>query len=424
MSQIEHSKVIVMNNTGKIIVAALIVIIVAAVGTYAYVSMQPAESPSPSPSPTATATPVPTVAPTATPTPSPVTLTISSTTSLHDTGLEDVGADSIKAAFEAKYPWITVNFLAQGTGAAIQTAMRGDADMIMVHSPSQENSFLTGGYGVNRKIIAYNFFVIVGPADDPAHIKDMAPADALKQVYTLAQNDTPGVIWVSRNDSSGTYTKEKALWTAAGLDINTISQQTSWFKSTGTGMGQTLLIANEFEGYTLSDTGTYLSYLTQGNIDLDIIVDAQKDLLNVYSVIADNPLNANLSDTQYDASMLFINYIVSDEGQQIIGDYGVADYGKPLFSPFLPLVNGAAPNATLLSWIENYAYLPPNVTECPADYRYNATDLYSAPYDALPAVSPALQFSAIDELQFTANVAYELYPQPMITVTASQTEQP
>jgi tungstate transport system substrate-binding protein len=297
--------------------------------------------------------------------------------------------------------------------------MRGDADMIMVHSPSQEEAFLEGDYGVNRKIIAYNFFVIVGPADDPANIRGMAPADALKQVYTLAQNNTPGVIWVSRNDSSGTYTKEKSLWTSAGLDINTVSQDPDWFKSTGSGMGQTLLIANEFNGYTLSDTGTYLSYYSQGNIQLDTIVDAQKDLLNVYSVIADNPLNENLTNTNFDASMLFIEFIVSDAGQEIIANYGVADYGKPLFNPFMPLVNGQAPNATLLGWIENYAYIPPNVTECPAEYRYNATDLYSMPYDALPSPSPIVQPAA--------NVADDLYPQPMVTAyapVATQPEQP
>jgi tungstate transport system substrate-binding protein len=402
-----------MNTTGKIIAAALIVIIVAAVGTYAYMqSTQPAARPSPSPSPTATPTPTPNP----TPMPPPITLTISSTTSLHDTGLEDNGTDSIKAAFEAKYPWITVNFLAQGTGAALQTAQRGDADMVMVHAPSQEATFLDGGYGVNRKIIAYNFFVIVGPADDPAHVRGMTPTDAMEQIYTLAQNNTPSIVWVSRNDSSGTCTKEKALWTAAGLDVNTISQDSSWFKSTGSGMGQTLLIANEFNGYTISDTGTYLAYYTQNNIQLDVIVDAQKDLLNVYCVMADNPLNANLTGTHFDTEMLFIQYMVSDEGQQVLANYGVSTYEKPLFSPFMPLVSGAAPNATLLSWIQSYAYIPANATECPAQYRYNATDLYSAPYDALPTATAnaSVQLSANGQLQITVNYEDNVCPQPLV----------
>jgi tungstate transport system substrate-binding protein len=265
--------------------------------------------------------------------------------------------------------------------------MRGDADMIMVHDPVQENTFLTGGYGVNRKIIAYNFYVIVGPADDPAHIAGMNPVDAMKKVVSLAQNNTPGVVWVSRNDSSGTYSKERALWTAAGLNINTLAQQSSWFKSTGSGMGQSLLVANQFNGYILSDTGTYLSYTVAGNIQLKTIVQAQKDLLNVYSVIACNPLNANLTNTDFPAEMTFIQWLVSDEGQQVMANYGKTTYGQSLFSPFMPLVNGAAPNATLLSWIQNYAYIPANATECPAAYRYNAGNLYSMPYDALPSIA-------------------------------------
>lgn len=142
--------------------------------------------------------------------------------------------------------------------------------MIMVHDPGQETTFLTGEYGVNRKIIAYNFFVMVGPANDPAHISGMAPIDALKQIYNSAQTNS-NVIWVSRNDSSGTYSKEKALWTAAGLNINTLSQNTTWFKSTGQGMGITLLVADQLGGYLLADTGTYLAYYTNGNIQLKIL---------------------------------------------------------------------------------------------------------------------------------------------------------
>ena len=358
--------------------------------------------------------------------PSPVTLTISSTTSLHDTGLEDNGTDSLKANFQAKYPWITVNFLAQGTGAAIQTAMRGDADMIMVHDPVQENTFLTNGYGVNRKIIAYNFYVIVGPADDPAHISGMAPLDALKQIYNLSQTNS-NIKWVSRNDSSGTYSKEKALWTVAGLSINTLSQNTTWFKSTGSGMGQTLLIANELGGYTLSDSGTYLAYYNNNNIQLKIAVQSQKDLLNVYSVIADNPLNANLTGTHFDAEMLFIQYMVSDEGQQILANYGKATYGQALFNPFVPIATGASPNATLLSWIQSYAYINAtnainaNGTECPQQYRYNAGNLYSAPYDAIPSAVPAAtlnpshQLSSNEELQVTVNYADNAFPQLLIS---------
>jgi hypothetical protein len=133
-------------------------------------------------------------------TPSHTTLTVSSTTSLYETGVED----TMKTAFQTQFPWITINFLSQGTGAAIQTATRGDADMIMVHAPSSEQPFLTGGYGVNRKIIASNFFIMVGPQNDPAGVTGMTPVAALKQIKTLGEQGK--AIWVSRADASGTNT--------------------------------------------------------------------------------------------------------------------------------------------------------------------------------------------------------------------------
>lgn len=351
-------------------------------------------TPSPSPHATANPTPAPTLAPTPTPTPSPTTLTVSTTTSLHDTGLEDNGTNNIKTAFQAKYPWITVNFVAQGTGAAIQTAQRGDADMILVHSPSQEVSFLTGGWGVDRKIIAYNFFLIVGPANDPVGISGMTNvSQALIKLYTAAQTNSQ-VQWFTRNDGSGTATAESNLWKAAGYNYTQLLQQTSWFHASGQGMGQTLLIANNgigggAPGYILSDTGTYLAYYNPGNIQLTIQIQAQKALLNVYSAIIDNPQNANLTSINFNAALTFVNYLVSDEGQQLIANYGVSTYGQQLFNSFVPLVSGTASNATLLGWVQSYAYINStnqinaNGTECPAAFRYNAGDLYSPSYDAL-----------------------------------------
>ena len=318
------------------------------------------------------------------PLPAAVTLTISSTTSLYETGVEN---NAIKPAFEAKYPWITVNFLAQGTGAAIQTAMRGDADMIMVHDPGQETTFLSNGYGVNRKIIASNFFIIVGPPSDPAGISGLTPIAALQKIYQLSTSGTPA-IWVSRGDGSGTNSKEKNLWAAAGISWATIRTQTSWYKETGQGMTATLVVANYFNGYTISDTATYLTNTNAKNINMTIAVQAQKDLLNVYSVIADNPNYGNLTTTHFNASMLFIQYMVSDEGQQLLANFGTSTFGQPLFAPFVPLASNPSSNATLLGWIQNYAYIPANATECPAAYRYNATSLYSPSYDALASLSP------------------------------------
>ncbi len=265
-------------------------------------------SPSPSPSPT--------------PMPSPTTLRVASTTSLKDTGLEDtpeiyangtVVRDDLKDAFQAKYPWITVNFLAiRNWSPLYQTAQRGDADMILVHSPSQELTFLTGGYGVNRKIIAYNFFVIVGPASDPAHINGLTNvSQALQNIYNFAQNSS-NVLWFSRNDASGTATKGNFTLDSCRLSTTlNCRPQTSWFKVTGPGMGPTLLVANYYGsigGYTISDTGTYLAYSNRGDIQLKIQIQGQQSLLNVYSAIIDNPQNAALTNTNFNASLLFVNY--------------------------------------------------------------------------------------------------------------------
>jgi tungstate transport system substrate-binding protein len=300
------------------------------------------------------------------------TLTVSSTTSLYETGVED----AMKNAFQMEYPWITINFLSQGTGIALQTAERGDADMVMVHSPSQELPFMTGGYGVNRKIIAYNYFIMVGPQYDPARIMGMSPLDALRQIKTLGENGQ--AIWVSRGDGSGTNTKEKSLWAAAGINWTKIRTETSWYKETGQGMTRTLLVANELCGYTLSDTGSYLNNENAGNIDMRIVVYPCQDLLNVYSCIADNPLNANLTNTSFVASMLFIYWLCRGDGQNLLATYGTSTFGQPLFSPFLPLVSTGS-NATLLSWIQSYAYF--NGTECPPAYRYDSTVLYANPWD-------------------------------------------
>jgi tungstate transport system substrate-binding protein len=417
-----------MKTMTKVIAIVLIVIIIAAsTGAYAYIqntgknlapsptptptpTPSPTESPSPtptsSPTPTPTATPTPTPSPTPSPTPTPAhtTLTVASTTSLHDTGLEEVPEsysngtqvkDDIKDAFQVKYPWVTVNFLYLGTGPAIAAAQRGDADMLLVHSPSQELPFLSGGYGVDRKIVAYNFFVIVGPASDPAHINGLTSvSQALTNIYTAAQNSSSGVLWFSRNDASGTATKEISLWTAAGYNYNQLTTQTSWFKVTGTGMGPTLLAANYYGnigGYTISDTGTYLAYYNKGDIQLKIQVQAQQSLLNVYSAIIGNPQNANLTNTNFNASMLFVNYLVSDEGQQLIGNYGQIAYNQSLFTPFVPLASGAVTNTTLLGWIQSYAYInsanqiSSSGTECPTAFRYNAGNLYSPSYDTTVA---------------------------------------
>ena len=289
--------------------------------------------------------------------------------------------------------------------------------MLLVHSPSQELAVLTGGYGVDRKIIAYNFFIIVGPANDPAGIAGMTNVNqALQKLYTGAQTNSQ-IQWVTRNDSSGTATAESNLWKAAGYTYANLLTQTSWFHATGQGMGTSLLVANNGIGggapaYILSDTGTYLAYYDRGDIQLKPAIQSQQALLNVYSAIIDNPLNSALSGTHFDASLLFVNWLVSDAGQQLIANFGLSAYHQQLFSPFVPLASGASPNATLLSWVQGYAYINSTNainaggTECPQQYRYNAGNLYSASYDIVTAAAtaaPTVQLLPEGTPQMTVN---------------------
>ena len=237
-------------------------------------------------------------------------------------------------------------------------------------------------------------------------------SQALRQLYTAAQTNSQ-VQWFTRNDGSGTATAEATLWKAAGYTYTTLVQNTTWFHSTGQGMGITLQEASNGigggpQGYCLSDTGTYLAYSSPTNIQpitLTIEIQAQQALLNVYSAIIDNPQNANLASTNFAASMLFVNWLVSNAGQQVIANYGISTYGQQLFAPFVPIVSGAAPNATLLSWIQSYAYMSYNPTtnaavinasgtECPAQYRYNAGTLYSPTYDTVANLNLNASISA------------------------------
>jgi tungstate transport system substrate-binding protein len=236
---------------------------------------------------------------------------------------------------------------------------------------------LKGGYGVNRKIVAYNFFVIVGPSEDPAGIKGKSSSDAFKAIRSAGLDGT--AIWVSRGDNSGTYTKEVSLWKAVGLDVKQLRQE-KWYLEAGSGMTATLKLADEKRGYTLSDTASYLLNFNNHNIGLVKLVEGAKSMLNVYSAIADDPRNANMTKTNFDGSMMLIKYLVSDEGQQLFADYGVSQYGKPLFGPYLKLLQtksdplGNDPTQ-LIQWISDYAFF--EGSECPQQFRYQAEGLYS-----------------------------------------------
>jgi len=295
-------------------------------------------------------------------------LIVSTTTSFYETGF----LDELKGKFELKYPNLNVSFISQGTGLAIQTAMRGDADMILVHDPAAELKFLNGGYGVNRKIVAYNFFLITGPSEDPAGIKGKSPSDAFKAIRSAGLNGT--AVWVSRGDNSGTHTKEKSLWKAIGLDASQLREE-KWYLEAGSGMTATLKLADEKRGYTLTDIGSYLLNFNNHNIDLVKLVEAGKSMLNVYSAIADNPKNANMTKANFEGAMQLIKYLVSNEGQDLFANFGLSKYGMPLFSPYIRLLESQS-DPTIIQWIGEYAFF--EGSECPQQFRYQAEGLYSA----------------------------------------------
>ncbi len=297
-------------------------------------------------------------------------LIVSTTTSLYETGV----LDELKTMFEAAHPGYNVSFISQGTGLAIETAKRGDADMILVHSPSQERGFLESGSGVNRKIFAYNFFIVVGPGDDPAGIAGMAPVDALIRIRD--EGAAGNALWVSRGDNSGTHSKEKALWAATGLVLDEIKTEAAggsggtWYIEAGAGMTATLQLADEKMAYTLADVATYLKNHRNGNVELVKAVDSGKDTLNVYSAIVCDPDTSPRG--MFEGSMTFLRFLLSDEAQTMLVTYGEDEFGSTLFKPWLPELEN--PGSEIVSWVEEYAYI--EGSECPAQYRQDAWDLY------------------------------------------------
>ncbi|MEN6611736.1 MAG: substrate-binding domain-containing protein [Methanoregulaceae archaeon] len=277
---------------------------------------------------TSAMTPVATATVTATSTPfnhASDTLLIATTTSLYDTGL----LNKIQDVYQNE-TGVKVKITSQGTGQAIQLAQRGDVDLLLVHSPSQEKTFMDNGYGVNQRCIAYNYFIIVGPENDPAGIANLSPTAALTKIREAGLNGSQNVYFVSRGDQSGTHTAEQTLWKKAGFNYTAnVSDSGAWYLSIGKGMGDTLVMASQKNAYTLTDEGTYLAY--KGQLSVVPLVTSGSDLLNRYSAIAVNQAkNPNVNEIQADR---FINWLISDEGKTLVGDYGVDKYGKSLFTP-------------------------------------------------------------------------------------------
>ncbi len=291
-------------------------------------------------------------------------LIVSTTTSLYETGFLDI----LKKNFESNNPGFNVSFISQGTGQAIQTARAGQADMILVHDPPSELDFLNKSDGVNRKIIAYNYFMLVGPSNDPAGLTGIATLDAFKKIKAAGENGT--ALFVSRGDNSGTNSKEKRLWAAAGVNWTQIRSK-PWYMEAGTGMTATLNMANQKNAYTLTDIASYLNNFKKGNIQLVSMVSGGKDLLNVYSAIPCNP--QKLKNAKFDAAMQFTRYLVSDDGQNLFKNFGVQDFGEAIFKPWLPVLKSGSP-ADVVQMIQQYAYF--QGSECPTQYRYSAGDLY------------------------------------------------
>lgn len=273
---------------------------------------------------TATPTPTPSVSPTPTditPLPAVPRLKVATTTSLYDTGLWGY----LEPMFEDKYN-VEVDVLSLGSGAAFEYAKRGDVDVLTIHDKPNELKFISDNYGIERIPFAYNYFLIIGPESDPAGIKGMSPADAFKKL-----KDTGLGTFVSRGDNSGTHSKEKAIWAAAGYDYATqIQGSGAWYVEAGSSMGATLNLANEKQAYVLTDMGTYVSY--KSKLNLVPIVNQGAILLNVYSVIVVNPAKVTtLKNVTMAQNMA--DFLTSAAIQDLIGKYGVAQYGLQLFTP-------------------------------------------------------------------------------------------
>ena len=243
---------------------------------------------------------------------SPVIL--STTTSTQDSGLLDV----LVPLFERQTGY-AVKTIAVGTGQALALAARGEADVVLAHAPALEKKYVEDGKMLDRRLVMYNDFVIIGPPDDPARIKGMKKAaDALKAIAASRAR------FVSRGDNSGTHVLEKSLWKLARVD-----PQGGWYIEAGQGMGATLGIADDRKAYTLSDRGTFLAF--QKRVRLPILVERDRPLLNIYSVMQVNPSNGPKVNAAGGAA--FADFMVSADAQKVIKTFGVDTYGQALFEP-------------------------------------------------------------------------------------------
>ncbi len=233
-------------------------------------------------------------------------LKLSTTTSTDNSGL----LRAILPAFEKQYD-CTVDVVAVGTGKALKVAENGDVDVTLVHARSLEDAFVAGGFGVNRRDVMYNDFVVIGPDKDPAGLKKAKTISEAMEM--LGAGKAP---FISRGDASGTHVMEKSLWKDAG-----VVPTGRWYIEAGQGMGEVITMANELQGYALTDRATFIAY--QSKVDLPILYQGDANLFNPYGVIAVNPKRH--PHVKYDLAMAFIAYLTSNEGQKAIADFKVND---------------------------------------------------------------------------------------------------
>jgi len=240
-------------------------------------------------------------------------LILATTTSTQDSGLLDV----LLPAFTKDTGW-KVTPLAVGSGQAIELGRRGEADVLLVHSPAAEDTFVAEGTAGPRRLVMHNDFVLAGPADDPAGARGLPAAQAMRKIAAAQAG------FVSRGDDSGTHAREKQLW-----EENKIVPAGAWYRSTGQGMGATLRVASETSAYTLSDRATYLAQ--KANLALEVLSEGDKGLLNIYHVIE---LTKRAGDrVRPEAAKAFADWMTGERAQEMIGDFGTERFGQPLFVP-------------------------------------------------------------------------------------------
>jgi tungstate transport system substrate-binding protein len=240
---------------------------------------------------------------------------LATTTSTQDSGLLDV----LIPVFEKKTGYF-VKTISVGSGQAIAMGQKGEADVLLVHSPDAEKKIIADGSGINRRLIMHNDFIVAGPSSDPAKIKGIkSTTEVFKKI---AASQTP---FISRGDNSGTHSKEKQVWKQAGVKY----EGEKWYQQTGLGMGQTLNVASEKKAYTLADRGTYLAL--KKRLGLDILAEGDAILLNIYHVIEVNP--AKYPKVNAAGGKAFADFMVSKEAQDMIKTFGVDKFGSPLFFP-------------------------------------------------------------------------------------------